>query len=217
LFPSLFASSAAAQSTSTEPVTALGRQLARVDLGIGGVGQFTPNSSGTSLTPQIVHQVPSNTAGLLFELRYVKSPLFGVQLNFSQARFTQNFSLTDTTGTPPGQLGYNLSIQAKVNEYSMGYVAHTREFFGLKPFLGGGLGALEFKPTAGGGLGLPPEERVGVYYTIGVEQSLFTDGFGFRVQWRQIFYGAPDFNQNYLATGARVSTAEPGVGFYLRF
>jgi opacity protein-like surface antigen len=216
----LFASAAAAQTgnqtDASVPVTAFGRQMERIDLGIGVMGSFTPNSSGTSLTPQKISQVPSNTAGVLFELRYVRSPLVGIQLNFNQARFTQNFTVTDTTGTPTGQLGYFLGIQAKENEYSMGYVAHGPEFFGIKSFAGAGIGAVEFHPTAGGGQDLPPEERVGFYFAVGAEYALFAN-FGFRAQYRQVFYGAPDFNQNYLATGARVSTVQPAVGFYLRF
>ena len=208
-------SPAAAQSAT--PVTALGRQLERVDFGITGIGVLTPSTSGTSLTPQAIAQVPSNTFGALIELRYIKSPLIGIELNYSYARYTENYTVTATTGTPHGQLPYVLGVQSKVNEYSLGYVAHGPRLFGLQPFGGIGLGAIEFKPTSGGGQGLPPQERTGVYYTVGLEQTLFSENFGIRAQFRQVFFGAPDFNENYLATGARTITTEPGVGFYLRF
>ena len=202
--------------TSSTATTPLGRELEKVDLGVSGIGSFTPNTSGTNYLPQNIQQVPSNTLGALVELRYTRSPLIGIQFNYTYARFTENFTLTNTPTTPSSQLPYVLGVQSKVNEYSLGYVAHGPTFFGLHTFGGVGLGAIEFKPTAGGGENLPPEVRTGIYYHVGVEADL-SPHFGLRGQFRQVFYGAPDFNENYLATGARSITTEPGVGFYLRF
>jgi hypothetical protein len=212
----LFSCAASAQTSAETPFS---RFLDRIDLGVSGVGQFTPTSSGTTniLVPQAIVQTPSNTLGALIELRYTKSPLIGVQLNYSYARFTENFNVNPTTGTPPSQQPYVLGVQSKVNEYSLGYVGHGPTLFGLKTFAGGGVGGIEFKPTAGGGLGLPPQVRTAFYYHVGIEQDFLSEHFGFRVQFRQVFYGAPDFNQNYLAIGARTNTVEPGAGFYLRF
>jgi hypothetical protein len=212
----LFASFAAAQTPVETP---LGRALDRVDLAVSGIGQFTPSNSGTTtiLVPEAIALVPSNTLGALVELRYTRSPLIGIQFNYSFARYTENFNVNPTTGTPPAQQPFVLGVQSKVNEYSIGYVAHGPTVFGLRLFGGGGVGGIEFKPTAGGGLGLPPQVRAGLYYHVGLEQSFLSEHFGFRVQFRQVFYGAPDFNQNYLAIGARTNTVEPGAGFYLRF
>ena len=41
--------------------------------------------------------------------------------------------------------------------------------------------------------------------------------FGLRAQFRQIFFLAPDFEQNYLTIKHRTTTFEPGVGFFIRF
>jgi len=212
----LFASAASAQTSIETP---LSRTLDKIDLGISGIGLFTPSTSGNSniLTPLAIQQVPSNTLGALGELRYTRSPLIGIQFNYTYARLTQNFNVNPTTNTPPAQQPYVLGVQTKVNEYSLGYVAHGPTLFGLTTFAGGGGGALEFKPTAGGGQGLPPQVRTVFYYQVGIQQEFLSEHFGLRAQFRQAFYGAPDFNQNYLATGARVITTEPGVGFYLRF
>ncbi len=204
-----------AHSQTTAPVTPLGRQLAKIELGISGAGELTPSSQGLTYLPQMLYQKPSKTAGLLVDLNYQKSPLIGVQLNFTQFRYAQNYTVVNVAGTPAQQLSYILDVQAKVNEYSLGYLARP-VIFGIHMFAGAGLGAIEYHPTAGGGEGLIPQERVGIYYTVGVEQPIF-ENFGLRLQFRQVFQGAPDFNQNYLATGARVSTVEPGVGFYVRF
>jgi hypothetical protein len=210
----LYASAAMAQTT---PETPFGKFLDQFDLGLNVIGVINPDSSGTSLTPQAVSQVPSNTAGGLGELRYTRSPLIGVTINFTQARFTENYTVTDIPTTPKAQLPYVLGVQATENEFSLGYFAHAPNVFGLHPFAGAGVGAVEFKPTAGGGQSLPKQVRAGFYYTVGVDQPLFSPNFGVRVQFRQLFLGAPDFNQNYLATGARIVSTEPGFGFYLRF
>jgi hypothetical protein len=54
------------------------------------------------------------------------------------------------------------------------------------------------------------------YYSLGVDDAI-SPHFGFRAQFRQAFFLAPDFGQNYLTILHHTSTIEPGVGFYLRF
>ncbi len=55
------------------------------------------------------------------------------------------------------------------------------------------------------------------YYSFGVEQTFLSKHFGLRAQFRQSFYKAPDFGQNYLTIQQHTSTIEPGVGFFFRF
>jgi len=204
-----------ASASAQAPETPFQRAMEKVDFGVSGVGQFTPSNSGTNYINQSVAAVPSNTLGALVELRYTKSPLIGIELNYSYARYNNTYSVG--SGVLPSQPAYVFAVQSKVNEYSMGYIGHGPTIGGLKTFAGGGLGALEFKPTSGGGQGLPPEVRTGFYYTVGADYGFNEDKFGVRAYFRQLFFGAVDFNQNYLATGARSITTEPGVGFYLRF
>jgi hypothetical protein len=204
----LAASTARAQAT---PETALQRQLSRVDLGVTAIGQLTGDVSGTNslgTLSQTVTQKASTTVGVLVTLRYIKSPLVGFEGNYSQARYTENYSNYIIGGA-----------QTKASEYSLGYVAHTPgAFFGFKPFAAVGAGSLAFRPTAGGGQGLPTQARMVYYYNVGVDDdALFTSHFGVRVHLRQAFFKAPDFGQNYLTIQKRTSTLEPGIGFYLRF
>jgi len=210
LWAAVFSIALCASAAAQTATTALGKQMEKIDLGVSGIGEFTPSNSGNNLFNQSVASVPSNTLGALVELRYTKSPLIGIELNYSYARYNDTFSVG---AQPP----YTFASQSKVNEYSLGYVGHGPEIAGFKTFAGAGLGAIEFKPTSGGGQGLPPEVRTGFYYTVGFDKGLFSDNFGVRAFFRQTFYGAVDFNQNYLATGARSISTEPGVGFYLRF
>jgi hypothetical protein len=196
-------STARAQAT---PVTALSRNLSRVDLAVSGMGQLTGSGSGTNYLNQPLTVTPSTTLGALVTLRYIKSPLFGLEGNYGYARYTENFSAYVIGGA-----------QTKASEYSFGYVAHTPTFFGIQPFVSAGLGTIAFRPTPGGGQGLPSQARMAYYYAAGVENTVLSKHFGIRAQVRQVFFKAPDFGQNYLTINQHTSTFEPGIGIFLRF
>jgi hypothetical protein len=214
-FATLAATTAKAQE-SQHPT--LDRQLDRVDLAVSGVGIFNRDSSGTAIVeavPTIVTLSPGNTLGVLATLRYTKSPLIGFELNYGYARYTDTFSPFGNLPTPtvPSVVG----VQQNTTEYTVGYVAHIRPLFGVKPFASAGLGTLAFRPTTGGGEGLIKQARAAYYYSVGAEQTVFSPHFGIRVQIRQVFFKAPDFETNYLTIQQHTSTFEPGVGFFLHF
>ncbi len=82
-------------------------------------------------------------------------------------------------------------------------------------FFGGG--TVRFKPTPGGGQGLPEQYRAAYYYEAGVEGNFPDSHFGMRICDRQLIYLAPDFLQNYLTITRRVRSSEPTIGFFVRF
>src|SRR5580698_3923495 len=127
----------------------LDRQLDRVDLAVSGVGIFNRDSNGTAIVnavPTSVNLSPGNTLGVLATLRYIKSPLLGLELNYGYARYTDTF-------TPFGSQPF-AGVQQNATEYTAGYIAHVRPVFGVKPFASVGLGSIAFRPTTGGGEGL---------------------------------------------------------------
>ena len=195
----LFASTAQAQVTATQ------RQLQRLDLGVSGIGEFTKSVQGTNYQGVSLHQSGSSTLGALVTLRYTRSPLFGLEANYTYARYTENYT------------AYIKGAQANATEYSLGYVAHGPSLMGLHTFASAGLGSIAFRPTPYGGQGLPARARLAAYYDVGVEEPVFSKHFGLRAQFRQVFFKAPDFDQNYLTINKRTFTTEPGVGFYLHF
>jgi len=200
------------------PAQTTKKHLNQVDFGISAVGTLSTSSSGTTYLPQAVFEYPSDTVGVLVDLGFQRNRWFGLQMNWTQARFSENFTVTNLPTTPKANLPFNLDVQSKVNEYSLGYMVRPGTYFGLETFAGGGVGLVEFKPTAGGGQGQEVEDRTGIFYVVGAQKLLFgSEHFGARLQLRQVFYGAPDFNANYFATGTRSSTTEPGFGFFLRF
>jgi hypothetical protein len=206
-----FTFSAAAAVAQEAPVTGLDKQLSRIDFAVQGVGMFNktvqgpviptgaPNA-GSSISDQ-----PSNTLGALVTLRYVAKPFVGFEGNYGYARYTQNYS----------NIG---GVQSQANEYTLGYIvtpAHT--IFDFQPFVSAGAGSIGFRPTPRGGQGLKIQARAVYYYSAGLQKEYFSEHFGLRAGFRQLFFLAPDYGQNYLTIKQRSTTYEPSLGFYLKF
>lgn len=195
-------------------VTALARQLDRVDVGVGGDAVITKGVVGTNSQDQPVALNASTTLGAVVQIRYTKSPLLGAEFNYTYARFNESFSGSPFGGQASGTIPFG--VQTDASEYTLGYVAHLPSLFGFQPFAGVGAGTTAFKPTPMGGQNLPERARASYYYEIGLDDQ-FTHFFGVRAQFRQVFYKAPDFGQNYLTINQQTFTSEPTVGFYIRF
>jgi hypothetical protein len=209
----LTAAGSTAKAQTTQPETALDRQLARVDLGIIGIGVFNLDSNGTAIIntkPTEVNLSPGDTAGAMATLRYVIKPSIGFEGNYVYARYTDTF--TPFGGQPTA------GVQQNATEYTLGYVAHARkQYFGVTPFASAGLGTIAFRPTPGGGLALPKQARAAYYFSVGAETTVLSPHFGVRLLYRQVFFKAPDFETNYLTIQQHTTTFEPGFGFFLRF
>jgi hypothetical protein len=216
LLPFSIVRNSSAQATTQTPAQ---RQFDRIDFAISGAGEITNSVSGveerdSTTTHSTLTIKPSTTVGELVTLRYTAKPYFGLEFNFGNARFTQNYTFSPQLN-PPVLAG---GSQAAAREMTFGYVAHPRARpFGLQPFLGLGGGTIRFKPTTYGGQGLPQQFRATYYYTLGVEGNFPDSHFGVRVGFRQLIYLAPDFLQNYLTITRRVRTSEPTIGFFVRF
>lgn len=199
---------ASAQDQSPTIPTALQAQLDRVDVAVSGVGIFNKSSSGTiqnSTQPGGTLTInPGNTLGALVTVRYVAKPLVGLEFNYGYSRYTQKFS---TIG----------GVQNNAKEFTLGYVVHTPQLFGVNPFVAVGAGSTAFRPTTAGGQGLLTQARATYYYSIGAETTLGSPHFGLRAQFRQAFFKAPDYGANYLKIEQHTSTFEPGIGFFIRF
>ena len=217
-----FASVASAQSdTSSAPVTALQKQLNRIDFGISGIGDFTKNTTGPNdLNGLALTDAPGSTLGALATIRYTRSPYVGFEFNYTYSRFVQNFSGTNVNPSATGSTTtspYVLGVQATTSEFTGGYVAHTPKILGIGTFVAAGAGSTEFRPTRGGGQSFLAQARATYYYNVGAETQVVNPHFGVRLSFRQAFYLAPDFETNYLRNHQRTFTTEPTFGFYLHF
>ena len=185
--------------------TKLRHQLDRVDLGLSGIGEIRSTVTGTNYQGVPLTQSATNAFGGLVTIRYTKSPLLGAEFNYSFARYSENY----TQYIPGG-------VQTNSSEYTFGYVAHAPQFFGVKPFGALGAGVTAFSPTQYAGQGLPERARATYFYAIGAEAPVLTH-VGVRAQFRQLFFLAPDFGQNYLTITQHTNVLEPAVGIYLHF
>ncbi len=200
------------------PKTPLQRQLDRVDFAINGVGEFSKSVRGTNYQGVTFTQKPSNTLGALVTLRYTARPLIGFEFNYGYARYTEHMS--NYSPLAPTLTGDYLpgGAQTRASEVTFGYVAHGPDLLSLHTFASVGVGSFIFTPTTLGGQGLPQQVRALYYYDVGVDHPVLgSDHFGVRAQFRQKFYTAPDFGQNYLTIRKQSFTTEPGIGFYVKF
>jgi hypothetical protein len=186
-------------------VTALDRQLSRVDIGVSASAYINSKTSGTNYLGQALVDDPGNTVGALLQIRYIAKPYIGLEFNYSYARFTQNYS---TIG----------GVQSNANEYTLGYVVHPGfSLLGLSPFAAVGAGTIAHKPTPGGGQSLTEQARAAYYYDLGVDDMFLGPHIGVRAQFRQVISLAPDYGQNYLTIKQRTISSEPTFGFFLKF
>ncbi len=196
--------------------TKLDRQLSYLDFGIQGVGQLTGTVTGPVPIPAFdqgsnVTEKPSSTVGFLGTLRYTPRPYLGAEFNGSYARYTEDFTYIRNGASTLFQ------IQTQANEFTFGYlVTPPYAVFGLKPYASAGVGAVRFKPTSGGGQNAPTDARAAFYYNLGVQKDVY-GRYGVRLGYRQVFFTAPDFYQNFLTVNKYTSTKEPLFGVYARF
>lgn len=208
----LFLAATLAFSAATAAAqTKLQQQLSHIDLGVQASGEFSSNVSGPPTIPspvagQTVTISPSNTVGALVTIRYTPSPYLGAEFNGGYARYTENLNVN------PG------AIQTQADEFTLGYlVTPPYSIFGVHPYASAGVGGMRFAPTKGGGEGAPAIGRLAYYGNVGVQRDVVGSFFGVRAGFRELFYLAPDFYQNYLTLNKRAHTSEPVFGFYLRF
>jgi hypothetical protein len=214
-----FSANQAVAQDATPPPTPLQKQLDRIDFAISAAGELSTSVSGieqrdANSSHTLLTIKPSSTVGELVTLRYTAKPYVGFEFNFSNLRYTQDYTFVP----PPAQNLLFGGAQSGVRELTLGYVAHLKyRPLGITPFLGAGGGTVHFTPTAGGGQGLPPQYRAAYYYQAGLEGNFPDSHFGMRLAFRQIIYLAPDFIQNYLTITRRTITTEPTIGFFVRF
>jgi hypothetical protein len=231
----VFASGVAGAHAQTEaPPTPFQKQLEKLDLSIAGVGVYNSTVTGPVLSKAAsnycfdaattptncgsndITQFGSNTLGALVSIHYPVKPYFGLEFNYSFARYTENYQGPAVTSFLPNGIT-NFQIQTKVNEYTFGYlITPPYTIYGLRPFVSAGFGPMAFKPTPGGGQEEQEKARMTYYYSLGFTKDV-SPHFGLRAGFRQLFFLDPDFGQNYLTILKHATTYEPMAGFYIRY
>lgn len=205
---------------------------AQTDFGASIYGAFNGATNGNG-----VEQSPSNSAGILLELRHIASPLVGYEASYSYNRANQHY----TEPASPCPLNTpcnpsNLSVPADAHEVTGAWVV-SLPLGSLRPFALAGGGVL---------LNVPTQSTVATYadqcnpgtacvsaspstststktstegvfvYGAGLDWTVLPH-LGLRFQYRGNVYKAADLTSAFSSTNSFTQTAEPMIGAYLRF
>ncbi|MGA8160873.1 MAG: hypothetical protein WCB76_08715, partial [Acidobacteriaceae bacterium] len=148
----------------------------------------------------------SKSAGAAGFFRHSYHWWLGYEAGYGYTRYTEYYT---------GQI---FGIQHNQHEFSGSYYVHgPHTIAGIQPFALAGASAVIFSPSLNGGQNVPWQARPGINYGAGVNVPLVTSYFGLRLEYRGVFYKAPDFGQANLTTNAWRNTSEPTAGIYFRF
>jgi hypothetical protein len=184
--------------------------LSRTDVGLSVYGAFNESTSGNDTA-----QSPSNAAGGLIELRYIRNPIIGYEATYAFNRANQRYAPSTPLPCPPNpECGLPAEISANAHEVTGDWIASVK-IANLRPFALAGVGLLLDVPSSGQTATSTSTKPVFVYGG-GLDWGLLPH-LGLRFQYRGNLYKAPDLTKLYTSTGAFTHTAEPMIGAYLRF
>lgn len=182
---------------------------AQFDISAGYYEAFTSSSTGTG-----TKQVPTDSGGEIAEVRYVRSPLFGVGMSYSYNRANQTFEPNGTNCQYTCQNPTTV-LTGKASEIALNWVPSLKVGKNLRPFAIGGVG---FFITSPGNSTYEVDTIVRPVFVLGggVDWTVLPH-FGLRLQYRDNLYKAPNLSALYPATGAFTSSSEPTGGLFFRF
>jgi opacity protein-like surface antigen len=142
--------------------------------------------------------------------RYHFNRWFAADVSYGWNRDTQqNISSTGS-----------LNVQSNVHQTTVAAVMdlpwRTARF---NPYVLAGTGALVFAPTQNAGATVPGagnQAKATFVYGGGVNYD-FSKHLMFRLEYRGLVYGRPDFGVNALRSGLTTNTAQPSAGVIYRF
>ena len=176
------------------------KALSNSDVAVEGMAEFTSTATGNGITDR-----PTKSAGGEASFRHSFHWWLGYEAGYGYSRYTEHYT------------GQAFGIQHNTHEFSGSYYVHGTSLLGIQPFGTAGVSALVFSPSLNGGQNVQYQARPAVNFGVGVNMPLVTGHFGVRVQYRGLFYKAPDFGEAALTTNAFRETSEPMAGVYLRF
>jgi len=175
------------------------------EVGVQGTGIFTKDSSSN-----VLNQHTTNSGGVLVSYRYHFNRWFAADVSYGWNRDTQqNISSTGS-----------LNVQSNVHQTTVAAVVNLPwNPARLNPYVLAGTGALVFAPTQATGAtvaGAGNQAKATFVYGGGVNYD-FTKHLTFRLEYRGLVYGRPDFGVNALRSGLTTNSAQPSAGVVYRF
>ena len=177
----------------------------RSEISVQGTGFFTQDTSG-----QGASRTTTDTGGFLVGYRYHFNRWLSGEANYGYDRDTQRYFST----------GGVSRVQSDVHTATADVVVGLPfRIARMNPYVLGGGGSLVFHPTGNGGgfvSGADTQAKGAFLYGGGVNYD-FSKHLMFRLEYRGLVYGRPDFGVNALRSGLTTNTAQPSAGVIYRF
>jgi hypothetical protein len=170
------------------------------DVSIGAFGQFSTNVDGNGIS-----QTTTKSLGGEAAFRHSYHWWLGYEAGYSYTRYADYYS------------NQVFPVQHNMHEFSGTYLVQGPHALGFQPFGGAGVSAVLFSPSLNGGQSVSYQARPGVNFTVGINHSILTSHLGVRLQYRGVYYKAPDFGEAALTTNSFRLTSEPTAGVYFKF
>jgi opacity protein-like surface antigen len=183
----------------------LAQEVLRNEVSVQGTGFLTRESERNG-----IRQDTTDSGGLLVSYRHHFNRWLAADGSYGYTRNTlQNFTSTGA-----------FNIQANMHQTTGALVVTSpRSFFGLTPYALAGAGALTFDPTGNPGgfvSGAERQTKAAFVYGGGADINL-TRRFALRAEYRGLVYKRPSFGLPTLDSDATAHTAQPSLGFVIRF
>jgi opacity protein-like surface antigen len=180
----------------------------RYDVSLGATAVFSKKSTGNA-----TELVPTDSGAFLATARMRFTNHSSLALNYARTKNSQIYNTTPFTYRVP----------VTISEFSGAYVFSFMQSERLEPFVFGGAAGLSFYATSSyadtttqAPIGETRQTQPALLYGAGADYRVW-HRIAVRLQYRGLFYKAPDFKGPNFFTGARGHLAEPGVGVVLKF
>lgn len=180
----------------------------RLNLAINLSEAFSKQSSGDGVV-----LTPTNNVEIFGTARLRVAKKSSIELTIGKLSNSQNYN------SPP----FTYSIPTSITEVTGAFVYSPFTIKKFEPFLLGGAGELRFYPAYYAyvsnvlvPLNSQNQNRPAFLYGFGLDYKAYWK-FAVRLQYRGLFYQAPDFRVPGLTTSAKGHLAEPSVGLVFRF
>lgn len=203
--------------------------IAQTDIAASLYGAFNGSTSGNG-----VQQSPSNSAGVLVELRHIRNPLIGYEATYAYNRADQKYS--SNPGNPPCPTSgcivpMPFTVPNNAHQVTGDWIVSLK-VANLKPFALAGGGLLLNVPSSGSvtvvqcntfsnvcqsTTASTNTSTKGVFvYGAGLDWTLLPH-LGLRFQYRGNLYKAAALTTAFSSTNAFTRTAQPMAGAFFRF
>ncbi len=189
---------------------ALAQEPSKHEISVQGTGFFTNDTAGRG-----INQHTTNSGGLLISYRHQLNKWLATDGSYGYTRNTfQNSSVFFSPDV--------FDVQTNVNQFTGALVFKPWSAGAIKPFAIAGAGLLNFDPvtnhTQAGGFNIRLSGQYKGTFVYGAGTDIdISDRFAFRLEYRGLVYGRPDFGRDSLNSRRTTHSAQPSAGIVFKF